>query len=45
MQKEMKVALDWDHPDPFTLDITVKAADVDALKHTNNAVYVTGWIS
>ena len=36
----MKAALDWDHPDPFTLDITVKTADVDALNHTNNAVYV-----
>jgi len=36
----MQVALDWDHPEPFTLDITVKASDVDALNHTNNAVYV-----
>lgn len=34
------MALEWDHPDPFTLDLTVTAADVDALNHTNNAVYV-----
>lgn len=32
--------LDWDHPNPFTLDITVQESDVDALNHTNNAVYV-----
>ncbi len=32
----------WDYPAPFTLNLTVKPADIDNLNHTNNAVYV-GW--
>jgi acyl-CoA thioester hydrolase len=30
----------WDHPHPFTLPVTPQPADIDGLKHTNNAVYV-----
>jgi acyl-CoA thioester hydrolase len=30
----------WDYPDPFTLETSVAAADIDGLNHTNNAVYV-----
>ena len=33
--------LEWDLPAPFTIDVTVVAADIDGLQHTNNAVYVT----
>lgn len=32
--------LPWDHPDPFTLDVTPEPAHIDGLNHTNNAVYV-----
>lgn len=31
---------DWDYPTPFICRTQVAAADVDALKHTNNTVYV-----
>ncbi len=30
----------WDYPQPFTLQATPQAADIDGLDHTNNAVYV-----
>lgn len=33
-------APDWDHPHPFTLAVAPTEADIDGLKHTNNAVYV-----
>jgi len=33
-------AQNWDHPQPFTLQLTVAAADMDGLNHTNNTVYV-----
>ena len=33
--------LEWDLPSPFTIGVTVVAADIDGLQHTNNAVYVT----
>lgn len=32
----------WDHPAPFTWELTVDASHIDELGHTNNAVYV-GW--
>ncbi|WP_336367413.1 acyl-CoA thioesterase [Marinobacter sp. C2H3] len=32
--------IDWDLPDPFTLDIDVQAADTDRLGHANNVVYL-----
>jgi acyl-CoA thioester hydrolase len=32
--------LEWDLPSPFTIEVTVVAADIDGLQHTNNAVYV-----
>jgi acyl-CoA thioester hydrolase len=31
----------WDLPSPFTLELVVRAADIDGLGHTNNAVYAT----
>lgn len=30
----------WDHPAPHVLETIVEAADIDGLRHTNNAVYV-----
>jgi acyl-CoA thioester hydrolase len=30
----------WDHPQPFCLQLEVKAEHIDALNHTNNTVYV-----
>ncbi|MBW7472259.1 thioesterase family protein [Marinobacter sp. M216] len=32
--------MQWDLPDPFTLDITVRNEDTDRLGHANNVVYV-----
>ena len=31
---------DWDHPHPFLRRCVATAADIDALGHTNNTVYV-----
>ncbi|MHA4870580.1 acyl-CoA thioesterase [Duganella sp. PWIR1] len=38
----------WDHPQPYTLELSPAVADIDGLDHTNNAVYVqwcekAGW--
>lgn len=33
-------AIQWDLPDPFTLEILVVEADTDELGHANNVVYV-----
>lgn len=33
-------AIQWDLPEPFTLDILVQEADTDRLGHANNVVYV-----
>ncbi|NTY57743.1 thioesterase family protein [Pseudomonas sp. UMC631] len=33
----------WDLPDPFVIDISVNAEDIDGLGHANNAVYVS-WL-
>ncbi len=30
----------WDHPGPFTIDVTVTADDLDAYRHVNNVVYI-----
>ena len=35
--------MSWDLPTPFTVDLTVTAADIDGLGHANNAVYVS-WL-
>lgn len=40
--------MDWDYPQPYTLDLVPQAGDIDGLNHTNNAVYVrwceqVGW--
>ena len=32
--------MEWDHPNPFTLDVQVEEKHIDGLQHTNNAVYV-----
>ncbi len=32
--------MNWDYPTPFVLTITPQPEDIDALNHTNNAVYV-----
>lgn len=32
--------MDWDYPDPYTREVTVQAADIDGMGHTNNACYV-----
>ena len=34
-------AIDWDLPDPFTLDLEVQESDIDGLGHTNNTVYLS----
>ena len=36
----MAVDIPWDYPNPYTLEVSVAAEHIDALKHTNNAVYV-----
>ena len=33
-------SLNWDLPDPFTINITVRPDDTDRLGHANNVVYV-----
>ncbi|MED5611358.1 thioesterase family protein [Pseudomonas sp. JH-2] len=33
----------WDLPEPFVIDISVGAEDIDGLGHANNAVYVS-WL-
>ena len=30
----------WDHPAPFTLQVSPRPEEIDGLNHTNNAVYV-----
>jgi acyl-CoA thioester hydrolase len=42
------MSLIWDHPQPYTLELSPSAGDIDGLDHTNNAVYVrwceqAGW--
>ncbi|MBE03196.1 acyl-CoA thioesterase [Marinobacter lutaoensis] len=36
----MSVDIDWDLPDPYVLEIRVRAEDTDRLGHANNVVYV-----
>ena len=31
---------DWDHPEPFTLEVVVLPEDVDGFHHVNNVVYI-----
>lgn len=35
--------MNWDRPNPFTHEISVKPEDIDGLGHANNAVYVS-WL-
>ena len=37
-------AIEWDHPDPFTIDIEVAATDIDSFGHVNNTVYLR-WLT
>ena len=30
----------WDHPDPFTIEVSATAADIDSYGHVNNGVYI-----
>ena len=32
--------LPWDHPDPFTINVTAQAQDTDSYEHVNNVVYI-----
>ncbi len=32
--------LDWDYPEPFVIERTVAADDIDGFGHTNNTVYI-----
>jgi acyl-CoA thioester hydrolase len=32
---------DWDHPQPFHVEVEVIASDIDAYGHVNNAVYLS----
>jgi acyl-CoA thioester hydrolase len=34
---------DFDHPTPHVIELTVRAEDIDAYQHVNNAVYLT-WL-
>ena len=40
----MTDAIEWDHPNPFTIDITVQADDIDSFGHANNTVYLR-WLT
>ena len=35
--------LNWDFPDPYVINVTVKDSDTDGYNHVNNAVYL-GWM-
>jgi acyl-CoA thioester hydrolase len=32
--------LNWDHPDPHIIDVTVQDQHIDLMRHTNNVVYL-----
>lgn len=36
--------VEWDHPQPFVLPVTVAADDIDSYGHVNNAVYIR-WLA
>jgi len=40
---ERELELAWDFPDPFVIEHTVDAEDIDALGHTNNVCYLA-WL-
>ena len=42
--KSEPVAIVWDYPDPFLVDIVVKPDYIDDFQHTNNVVYLT-WMA
>ena len=35
--------MNWDRPNPFTIELAVGSEDIDGLGHANNAVYAT-WL-
>jgi len=41
--KSGEIAMQWELPSPFVIDIEVSAEDIDGLGHANNAVYVS-WL-
>lgn len=48
MSDNQNADLQWDFPEPFTVDVSVAQDDIDGLNHANNAVYVkwcemAGW--
>ena len=34
---------DWDHSDPFVIEVVATERDIDSYRHVNNAVYLT-WL-
>lgn len=42
-QPRAGVAVAWDFPDPFTVDLVVAEADIDVMGHTNNVAYLA-WL-
>ncbi|MDF1686511.1 MAG: acyl-CoA thioester hydrolase [Parvibaculaceae bacterium] len=39
-----KTAIDWDYPNPFIVEVSVKPQHIDEFQHTNNVVYLT-WMA
>lgn len=33
-------SLQWDHPDPFYIDVQAQPSDLDSYNHVNNVVYI-----
>lgn len=40
MTSNDRARIDWDHPQPFLIELMVEEQDIDHLKHANNAAYV-----
>ncbi len=36
----MSTTLNWDHPNPHTLEVGVEDCHIDVMRHTNNVVYL-----
>jgi acyl-CoA thioester hydrolase len=44
MSEKEPVAVTWDYPNPFIVDVVVKPDYIDDFQHTNNVVYLT-WMA
>ncbi len=33
-------ALNWDHPNPFVIEVAAQQGDIDSYEHVNNSVYI-----